>query len=335
MLYDCVMVGRPTPVDADIEVRIDSLRRFGAGRDARYCRATITKADAVGIAADLEILDAAGDVVVEITGLRLGTGTTKAGERERVLAERLLTVGWEQRQPPTDVTAGTGEWLVISVGDVGDLAGELSDALCAAGAACRVTGSAEDVRGSADISGVVVVTATGDSEPGTECLSRGSELVGQVVRIARTLAEDEAHPPRLYVITRNAQDVTPQDRLNLDQGGMRGLLRVQWREWEAAQALMWQAITLKPDFVGAWNQRATLHFTMGNYKKSVSDIERVLKLEPRHFGALAGLAGILTERGSKQAALHAWERYLDIYPADREAQEIVSKLSEELAGQRT
>ncbi len=96
-----------------------------------------------------------------------------------------------------------------------------------------------------------------------------------------------------------------------------------------------QAITLKPDFVGAWNQRATLHFTMGNYKKSVSDIERVLKLEPRHFGALAGLAGILTERGSKQAALHAWERYLDIYPADREAQEIVSKLSEELAGQRT
>ena len=84
----------------------------------------------------------------------------------------------------------------------------------------------EDVRGSADISGVVVVTAAGDSEPGTECLSRGSELVGQVVRIARTLAEDEAHPPRLYVITRNAQDVTPQDRLNLDQGGMRGLLRV-------------------------------------------------------------------------------------------------------------
>lgn len=96
-----------------------------------------------------------------------------------------------------------------------------------------------------------------------------------------------------------------------------------------------QAITLKPDFVGAWNQRATLHFTMGNYKKSVSDIERVLELEPRHFGAIAGLAGILTERGSKDAALKAWERYLEIFPADREAQEVVSKLSEELAGQRT
>ena len=96
-----------------------------------------------------------------------------------------------------------------------------------------------------------------------------------------------------------------------------------------------QAIILKPDFVGAWNQRATLHFTMGNYKKSVSDIERVLELEPRHFGAIAGLAGILTERGSKDAALKAWERYLEVFPADREAQEIVAKLSEELAGQRT
>ncbi len=96
-----------------------------------------------------------------------------------------------------------------------------------------------------------------------------------------------------------------------------------------------RAIILKPDFVGAWNQRATLHFTMGNYKKSVSDIEKVLELEPRHFGAIAGLAGILTERGSKDAALKAWERYLEIFPADREAQEIVSKLSEELAGQRT
>ena len=96
-----------------------------------------------------------------------------------------------------------------------------------------------------------------------------------------------------------------------------------------------QAIILKPDFVGAWNQRATLHFTMGNYKKSVSDIEKVLELEPRHFGAIAGLAGILTERGSKDAALKAWERYLEVFPADREAQEIVAKLSEELAGQRT
>ncbi len=103
----------------------------------------------------------------------------------------------------------------------------------------------------------------------------------------------------------------------------------------AALDFLDQAIVLKPDFVGAWNQRATLHYTMGNYKKAVSDINRVLALEPRHFGALAGLAAILSERGSEEMALKAWERYLEIYPADRQAQEIVIKLSEELAGSRT
>jgi len=103
----------------------------------------------------------------------------------------------------------------------------------------------------------------------------------------------------------------------------------------AALDFLDQAIVLKPDFAGAWNQRATLHFTMGNYRRSISDIERVLELEPRHFGAIAGLAGILGERGSKEAALSAWQRYLDIFPADREVQSRVSTLSEEIAGQRT
>ncbi|WP_054157136.1 tetratricopeptide repeat protein [Rhizobium sp. AAP43] len=119
-------------------------------------------------------------------------------------------------------------------------------------------------------------------------------------------------------------------------------LLMQWSAKAAAEKrnaaaldFLDQAIVLKPDFAGAWNQRATLHFSMGNYRMSVSDIERVLKLEPRHFGAIAGLAGILTERGSKDAALAAWERYLEVFPADREAQELVAKLSEEIAGQRT
>jgi tetratricopeptide (TPR) repeat protein len=103
----------------------------------------------------------------------------------------------------------------------------------------------------------------------------------------------------------------------------------------AALDFLDQAIVLKPEFVGAWNQRATLHFTMGQYRKAVADINHVLELEPRHFGALAGLAAILGERGREEMALKAWEGYLDIYPADREAQGIVDKLSEKLAGSRT
>ncbi|MHB0951435.1 MAG: tetratricopeptide repeat protein [Allorhizobium sp.] len=102
----------------------------------------------------------------------------------------------------------------------------------------------------------------------------------------------------------------------------------------AALDFLDQAIVLKPGYVAVWNQRATLHYTLGNYRKAMADINQVLAIEPRHFGALAGMAAILGEQGSDEMALKAWERYLEIYPADREAQDVVTKLSEKLAGSR-
>lgn len=96
-----------------------------------------------------------------------------------------------------------------------------------------------------------------------------------------------------------------------------------------------QVIYLSPQYVEGWNQRATLHYRMGNYRKSMSDINRVLAIEPRHFGALAGMAAILTAAGKDELALRAWEQFLDIYPADRQAQEQLGDLEEKLAGNRT
>ncbi|AYD02128.1 hypothetical protein NCHU2750_27430 [Neorhizobium sp. NCHU2750] len=92
---------------------------------------------------------------------------------------------------------------------------------------------------------------------------------------------------------------------------------------------------IDPDYAEGWNRRATLHYAMGDSRKSMADIAEVLKREPRHFGALAGMAAILTEAGDDQLALKAWERYLDVYPADKDAQEAVDKLSEKIAGSRT
>lgn len=127
-----------------------------------------------------------------------------------------------------------------------------------------------------------------------------------------------------------------------DSGSATVNLLIKWaddaaKDKKSAAALDFldQAVVLAPDSVAPLNRRATLHFTMGQYRKAMSDINRVLSLEPRHFGALAGMAAILSESGREAMALAAWERYLDIYPADRQAQEVVSKLSEKLAGTRT
>jgi tetratricopeptide (TPR) repeat protein len=127
-----------------------------------------------------------------------------------------------------------------------------------------------------------------------------------------------------------------------DSGSATVNLLMQWattamKEKRNAAALDFldQVTVLDPGYPEGWNRRATLHYTMGETRKSMADIAEVLRREPRHLGALAGMAGILIEAGKDELALKAWERYLDVYPADRDAQEAVAKLSEKIAGNRT
>jgi tetratricopeptide (TPR) repeat protein len=103
------------------------------------------------------------------------------------------------------------------------------------------------------------------------------------------------------------------------------------KKYNVALDFLDQVIIRAPDFAEGWNRRATVHYAMNNFAKSMTDIERTLQLEPRHFGALAGMATILERTGRKQTALKAWERALTVYPAMQSAQEAVIRLSDELA----
>lgn len=127
-----------------------------------------------------------------------------------------------------------------------------------------------------------------------------------------------------------------------DSGSATGNLLLQWADKAIAEKkhglaldLLDQITVLLPDFPEGWNRRATLHFIMGNHDLSMSDINRVLRLEPRHFGALAGMAAIFGADGNDELALKAWERMLDVYPTNREAQKKVGEISDKLAGSRT
>ncbi len=140
-----------------------------------------------------------------------------------------------------------------------------------------------------------------------------------------------------------AKDIADRIRLEWQDSGSASVnLLMQWaskatetNKQTVALDLYDQAIALSPDYVEGWNQRATLHYQMGNYRKSMSDINHVLMLEPRHFGALAGMAAILSASGKDELALRAWEQFLAVYPADRKAQEQFGEIEEKLAGNRT
>lgn len=108
---------------------------------------------------------------------------------------------------------------------------------------------------------------------------------------------------------------------------------MQEKKYEVALDFLDQVIVLRPDYAEGWNRRATLHYLNRNFSKSMYDIERTLRLEPRHFGALAGMASIFESTDRKQAALDAYLKVLEIYPMMREAQTEAGKLAEELAGE--
>jgi tetratricopeptide (TPR) repeat protein len=85
-------------------------------------------------------------------------------------------------------------------------------------------------------------------------------------------------------------------------------------EQDAAEKTLIQLVETYPTYAEAWNKRATLYFMEGRYDASLIDIERVLELEPRHFGALAGKAMILRAQGKNIEALKVLKETLSINP---------------------
>ena len=67
-----------------------------------------------------------------------------------------------------------------------------------------------------------------------------------------------------------------------------------------------EAIELDPNWAEAWNKRATVLYLMGKYELSQLDINKVLQIEKRHFGALTG-------QGLVQIALKNYEKAIDSY----------------------
>jgi polyketide synthase 5 len=217
---------------------IRRLRSYGAARNAHYCYTRVTEADIAGVEADLDVLDENGTVLLTVEGLRLGTGASEEAHRDRVLSERLLTIEWRQGQLPELSHADAGSWLLISATATDVVATALTDALKSDGAQCTsmcwpphadFTANAEELRKhlrAGGFSGVVILTGPKNGDAADQAPLLGRECVEHLVHITRELSESAAGSPRLYVVTRNARTVTAADVANLEQAGLRGLLRV-------------------------------------------------------------------------------------------------------------
>jgi tetratricopeptide (TPR) repeat protein len=91
------------------------------------------------------------------------------------------------------------------------------------------------------------------------------------------------------------------------------------------------AVKKRPGYAEGWNKLSTVDYLLGNYKRSLSEIEKTLDLEPRHFGALSGKGLVEHALGNDPAAIKAFQRALAINPhldAARRNIEILQKEGE-------
>jgi tetratricopeptide (TPR) repeat protein len=101
---------------------------------------------------------------------------------------------------------------------------------------------------------------------------------------------------------------------------------------DLAIRLLNSIIDIKPDYLEAWNRRATLYYMKKDFGPALADIRQVLAREPRHFGALSGLGIILQELGDDKGALEAFRRAVAIHPHLERIPDLVKKLTEKVEG---
>ena len=104
------------------------------------------------------------------------------------------------------------------------------------------------------------------------------------------------------------------------------------KDFDLAIKLLNAIIDIRPDYVEAWNRRATIRFVQKDFGNALADIREVLVREPRHFGALSGLGVIMQELGDDKRALEAFRRALALHPKLEKIPDLVKKLTEKVEG---
>ena len=125
-----------------------------------------------------------------------------------------------------------------------------------------------------------------------------------------------------------SQSGSPAMDLLLD----RGRTAMEAGDWQAAIEHLTALTDHAPDFAEGWNARATAYYHAGQYGPSLADIRRALVLDPRHFGAISGLALILEELGHPEDALKAYREVLAIHPHRPNLKETIERLEKEVGG---
>ena len=115
----------------------------------------------------------------------------------------------------------------------------------------------------------------------------------------------------------------------------RGLTAMNDGDMSSAVLHFTALIDHAPEFAEGYNARATAYFQNQQYGLALEDIRRTLALNPRHFGAMSGLAIIFEEIGKPEGALAAWREVERLHPNREGLVESIERLESGLDGRDT
>ena len=108
----------------------------------------------------------------------------------------------------------------------------------------------------------------------------------------------------------------------------KGSDHVKNHQFNKAIEIFTKVINLDPNWAEAWNKRATVLYLIGEFQKSQDDIDKVLELEVRHFGALAGQGLVNIQLKNYEKAITSYEKALEIYPSMKSPEIMIEKIKE-------
>ena len=186
------------------------------------------------------------------------------------------------------------------------------------------------------LAGLAVLPASADDKPkdsgsaqsmpvGRSALAAAAVLLDQLkqAKDAPTAHDLEA---RIWAAWGSSGDAA------IDKLVQQAAILMQVQQYDESLAILDTVVAKAPEFAEGWNKRATLLYIMQKLDRSMADIQKVLTLEPRHFGAIAGIGLISLAKGDKSGALSAYKKVLEINPQNTGAQQSIDALSKELQG---
>ena len=103
---------------------------------------------------------------------------------------------------------------------------------------------------------------------------------------------------------------------------------VRNQKFSKAIEIFSEVIELDPEWAEAWNKRATVLYMLGDYQKSQDDIDKVLYLEKRHFGALAGQGLVNIKLKNYEKAIESYQKAQEIYPSMKSPKIMIEQIKE-------